>query len=86
MEVQDALSLIEDEAGKLPHPSAALLTAFVRRAVDPSAAARYVKKRLSDEGPSPILSDWVYIVSWGESRITFPFPDVCAVLVCLFIT
>ncbi|OSD00301.1 hypothetical protein PYCCODRAFT_1446288 [Trametes coccinea BRFM310] len=55
-DVTSVLSLIEET--DLRHPSEPLLRCFVTDAVDPIAAARYVRGRLSaGEGPS-LVSDW----------------------------
>ncbi|OSD00327.1 hypothetical protein PYCCODRAFT_1393643 [Trametes coccinea BRFM310] len=60
-DVTSVLSLIEET--DLRHPSEPLLRCFVTDAVDPIAAARYVRGRLSaGEGPS-LVSDWTYIIS-----------------------
>jgi hypothetical protein len=65
-EVDRTLSLIESL--DLPHPSGALLSAFVREALHPVLAARYVNDRLSVGDACSLVSDWIYIVDSGESK------------------
>ena len=50
----------------LPHPSSALLSAFVSEALQPVVAARYVNNRLSAGEASSLVSDWIYIIESGE--------------------
>lgn len=65
-EVDRTLSLIESL--DLPHPSGALLSAFVREALHPVLTARYVNVRLSVGDACSLVSDCIYIVDSGESK------------------
>ena len=58
--VHSVLSLI-DTAG-LPHPSGPLLASFVKDAVDPVMAARYVQSEITASGAPTLVSDWTYVV------------------------
>lgn len=76
-EVNDALSLIHSSG--LPHPSGALLSSFVKEALNPHAAADYVLKAChAGHGPntrSELLSlvhDWTYVVESSESTAPPP--------------
>lgn len=69
-EVQSILSLIEST--KLPHPSDLLLRSYVREALNPLLAARYVKDRLQLGEASSLVDDWIYIIESGKLRIS-PF-------------
>jgi hypothetical protein len=63
-EIDETLSLIESL--DLPHPSGALLSSFVREALHPILAARYVNAMLSAGEARSLVSDWIYIVESGE--------------------
>ena len=63
--VHIALALIEN--AQLPHPSSALLSSFVTEALNPAAAANYVRDRLSVGEIASVVSDWQYIVECGTS-------------------
>jgi hypothetical protein len=63
-EVSKTLSLIETL--DLPHPSGALLEAFVTETLHPVVAARYVNARLSAGEARSLVSDWIYIVESGK--------------------
>jgi hypothetical protein len=65
-EVDKTLSLIESL--DLPHPSGALLSSFVREALHPVLAARYVNDRLLVGDACSLVSDWIYIVDSGEPK------------------
>ncbi len=59
-EVQDTLSLIEGTG--LPHPSGPLLASFITEAVNPVAAASYVKERLLVDQGLSLVANWTYII------------------------
>ncbi|KAL1878540.1 hypothetical protein VTK73DRAFT_7881 [Phialemonium thermophilum] len=59
-EVNSTLAVLE--ALHLPHPSSLLLSSFVAESLNPPAAARYVRSRLSADDGRSLVSDWVYIV------------------------
>jgi len=63
-EVRITLSLIED--ARLPHPSGALLSSFVKEALNPLVAARYVQDVIQAGKISSLVSRWVYIVEASE--------------------
>lgn len=58
--VADALSLLETI--KEPHPSGALLATFVTEALNPPAAARFLRAGLLAGDAQPLVSTWTYIV------------------------
>jgi hypothetical protein len=66
-EVDQALSLIETI--DLPHPSGELLSSFVKQALHPVLAARYVSDRLSAGEARSLASNWIYIVQSSEFLI-----------------
>ncbi|KAL2173890.1 uncharacterized protein P884DRAFT_316935 [Thermothelomyces heterothallicus CBS 202.75] len=76
-DVHSALSLIES-AG-LPHPLDSLLSCFVKDAVDPLVAARYVHCGTAADGAPALVADWTYIIeSITQKAATPPPPDAAA--------
>ncbi|KAK3989017.1 hypothetical protein QBC44DRAFT_396900 [Cladorrhinum sp. PSN332] len=71
-EVQDVLSLIEDEG--LPYPSSPLLASFVTEALNPVLAARYVKGRLLHGEGSSLVANWSYIIESITENASSPPP------------
>jgi hypothetical protein len=66
-DVWKALSMLENL--QLPHPCGAILSSYIKEAMNPIIAARYVMNRLNaDEAPT-LMSDWIYIL---ESSMEFP--------------
>jgi hypothetical protein len=64
-EVRNALSVIEGV--RLPHPLGVLLSSFVKEAMNPVLAARYVLTRNSEGGLQELSSDWIDVVQCSES-------------------
>lgn len=69
-DVEKTLSLIA--SARLPHPSGALLSAFITEALNPIIASSYVSDRLQKEDCRTLVSDWIYIVESSTSHSPWP--------------
>jgi hypothetical protein len=69
-DVMTALSLIEGV--RLPHPYGPLLSAFIEEALNPVAAARYVRNIIGAGEIHSLLSDWTYVIESSNHPPHFP--------------